>query len=103
MTPLWTTAIVPVRAEVRVGVAVGRAAVRGPARVADAVAAGRGLVRDELAEFRDPPGLLAQVQFVARARDHAGAVVAAVFEPPQAFEQNRRRLASTSKANNSTH
>ena len=92
MTPLWTTAIVAGGIEVRVGVAVGGAAVRGPAGVADAVAARGRVRRDELAQFGEPPGLLAEVEFVARAGDHAGAVVPAVLQPPQPFEQDRRRL-----------
>ena len=82
-----------VAAEVRVGVAVGGAAVRGPARVADAEAAGGGMRGEVLGQFGEPAGLLAQVQFVARAGDDAGAVVAAIFQPPQPFEQDRRRLA----------
>ena len=85
------------------GVAVGGAAVRGPARVADAVAARGRMRRDELAEFREPPGLLAQVQFVARAGDEAGAVVAAIFQPPQPFEQDRRRFAPAGESDDSAH
>ena len=45
-----------VAAEVRVGVAVGGRAVRRPARVADAVAAGGGLLAQELRQVGDAAG-----------------------------------------------
>ena len=60
ITPLWTTAMRVVGVEMRVGVAVGGAAVRRPARVADAVAARCRVRRDQLVQFRQPPGLLPQ-------------------------------------------
>ena len=91
------------RIEVRVGVGVGGSAVRGPARMADAEVARRRLGVDGFGEFGDPPGFLPQVQFRAGARDQSCRIVAAVFEPLEAVEQNRRGLASSRKTDNSTH
>ena len=69
-----------VAAEVRVGVGVGGAAVRGPARVADALDAGRRLLLEQLGQFGDAAGTLAEVQLRAGQGGQAGAVVAAVFQ-----------------------
>ena len=89
--------------EVRVGVAIGGAAVRGPARVADAITTRCGLDRDEFAQFREAAGLLTQMEFVPGSRDHASAIVAAVFEAPEPFEQDRRCLAPARETNDSAH
>ena len=82
-----------VAAEVRMGVAIGGRAVRGPAGVADAGAAGRGLIAQMAGQVGDAAGPLAQVQVVAGQRGEAGAVVAAIFQAAQAFEQDRFRFA----------
>ncbi len=55
-----------VAADVRMGVAVGRGAVGGPARVADADAAGGRLLRQVVGQVGDAAGLLADVQVRAR-------------------------------------
>src|SRR5262249_35966375 len=88
---------------VRVGVAVRGAAVGGPARVADAEAAGSRMAAECAGEFREPAGLLADVQFRAGAGDHAGAIVATIFEAFETVEKNRRRFAIPGEANDSAH
>ena len=92
-----------VAADVRVGVAVGGRAVRRPAGVADADAAGGRLVAQRFRQVGDAAGLLAQVQPVARQGGHAGAVVAAVFQPPQPFDQDRLRLPPADVADDAAH
>ena len=96
MMPLCTTATPP--GLVRVGVALGRRAVRRPAGMADAgMAADRILheqvgERDQLAD-RAAAGEAAVVQ-----RRDAGAVVAAVLEPLQRLEDQRRDLVAAEDA-----
>ena len=90
MIPLWTRATRPVRAEVGVGVDVGRRAVGGPAGVADA-----GRRRRERARRRAPSrGWRACRRACAtrcapsvHQRDPGG-VVAAVLQPPQALDDD---------------
>src|SRR5206468_4795607 len=53
--------------------------------------------------FSEPPRLLAQVQLVAGAGDQSGAVVAAILQPPQPFEENGRRLASAGEPDDPAH
>jgi hypothetical protein len=75
--------------DVRVGVAVGRRAVRGPAGVPDAERAGQRLVGDLLLEVGQLAGLALDLQraLVVEHGD-ARAVVAAVLEPAQAVEHH---------------
>ena len=72
----------------RVRVLFGGAAVRGPARVAEAVDAAERLVRDHLLEVRELAGAAANVDAVAVDDRHAGRVVAAILEPPQALDED---------------
>ncbi len=75
--------------EVRVGVLVGGAAVGGPAGVADA---GQGPRQRRGGEFLDQVGQFAGLLagFDARRREHrhAGGVVSAVFEAPEALHDD---------------
>jgi hypothetical protein len=90
--------------EVRVGVLVRRRAVRGPAGVADADAALDGLGGDEPGEaLVNLALLLAGEQFGVTKQRHAGAVVAAVFQPPQAVEENGSRLLLADVADDAAH
>jgi hypothetical protein len=73
-----------VAADVGVGVAVVGRAVRGPAGVADADAAGGGLVAEGADEVVNPACPFAKVQPGAGERGQAGAVLTAVLQPPQA-------------------
>ena len=97
--------------DVRVGVAVVGGAVGGPARVADADAAGRGVVAQGAGEVGDAPGLLAEVHPHAAGRGvlahgeggDAGAVVAPVLEPVQAGDEDLLRLLVPDVADDATH
>ena len=89
--------------QMRMGVAIGGTAVRGPTRVADAVATRRGVRRDVLAQFDEPTGFLPQVQFVARAGDEPGTIVAAILQSPQAFEQDGRCFPLAGKSHDPAH
>ncbi len=92
-----------VAADVGVGIAVVRGTMRRPARVADADAA-RGRLLGELAgQVRQPARALADVQARAGKRGDAGAVVAAIFQAAQAFEQDGLRLAGPDVADDAAH
>ena len=67
-------------AEMRMGVAIVGGTVRGPARVADAVAPGGGLLGQILREIGDAACSFAQMQMRPRQGGDAGAVVAAIFQ-----------------------
>ncbi len=92
-----------VAAEMRVGVSVGGAAVGGPARVANAVTTGGRLIGQQRGQLGNSACPLAEVQFRASQRGHAGAVVAAVFQAFQALQQNWLRLTAADVTNDSTH
>ena len=81
-------------AAVLVGMRVlfGRAAVRGPARVPHAVDALQRIGLDRLLEIRELARAAAPLDLAVAHDGHAGRVVAAVFEPPQAVDQNRHDL-----------
>ena len=80
---------------VRMGVLFGRPAVRGPARVADAVVAGE---RDRAAmtssRFDSLPALRRKLDVAVVHDRHAGRVVAAIFELPQARRSGPARRPS---------
>ena len=87
----------------RVGVLLGHAAVRRPARVAEPVArvgaVGAGRL-DEVAEVADGAHV---VERVVLAQRDPGGVVAAVFEPAQSFEQKRLCVARPDVSDDSAH
>ena len=77
---------------VRMRVLFGRAAVRGPAGVPDAVVAVERLGGDDIFEPRQLAGAPPQLdRAVAHDRD-AGRVVAAILEPPQAVDEDGQDL-----------
>src|SRR5262249_37963378 len=82
-----------VAADVGVGGAVVGGAVGGPAGVAAAGGAGGRLVAQVADQFLDPAGALAQVHVRAAEGGQTGAVIAAVFQPAQALDQDRFGLA----------
>ncbi len=92
-----------VAAEVGVGVAVVGGAVRGPARVADAGAAGGGPIAEVPRQVLDAAGALAEVQLRAGQRGQAGAVVAAVLQPAQAVDEDRFRFTAAGVADDAAH
>ena len=79
----------PGAVEVRVRVGVGGLAVRGPARVGDADVAGGGVSLDEVGQRLDAALALARLDLAAVDGGQPGRVIAAVFEPAQAVEQDR--------------
>ena len=83
---------------------VARLAVRRPAGVGDARAAGHILVRRRSLQVLDLAlGLVDdQVAAVVNQR-HAGAVISPVLEPGQSLDQNRVGLPATDISNNTTH
>ena len=75
-------------AEMRMGVVVGRGAVRGPAGVADADRAGGRVIGELGLEQVDPTSRLDERELALRRdRDDARTVVAAILEPSQPFQQ----------------
>ncbi len=91
-------------AQVRMGIFVRRRTVGGPAGVPDADRAFCRSVGQLLFQQVDPPGRFHQGKF-AFGRDgyHAGAVVAAVFQAVQAFDQVVDGLLVPHIANNAAH
>ena len=88
---------------VRMGVFLGRPAVRRPARVADAVVAGERVGDDHVLEVRQLAGAAPQVdRAVADDRD-AGRVVAAIFELPQPVDQHRHDVLRSDVADDPAH
>jgi len=90
--------------QVGMGIYVGRRAVGGPAGVADADVAGGGFLfqqaREALVNFSL---FLADEQFVAVQHGHARAVIAAIFQPPQSFEQDGRGRFFTNVSDDAAH
>ena len=88
---------------VRVGIALGRRAVGRPAGVADAGVAGERLLGElgfQVAQLalRAPAGQVAVFQ-----RRHTGRVIAAIFQPLQRIDQERRHRFLTEDANDPAH
>ena len=107
MIPLWTTAILPDGVAVRVGVAVGRPAVGGPAGVAHAGAAreacGVGLGERGF-EVGQPAGAPAHGQAADTVEyGDAGRVVAAVLHPAQRVDDDAASVSRADVADDSTH
>ena len=91
---------------IAVGVSVffGGAAVRGPARVADAVKAVERSERMDSSRLRSLPGCAPNFQLSVVAHDgDARGVVAAIFQAPQAVEDQRHDSFRSDVANNSAH
>src|SRR5262249_16758183 len=85
------------------GVAGGGGGGGGPAGVAGAGAAGGGVLAEVGGQVGDAAGLLADVQLRAGVGGHAGAVVAAVLQPPQPLHQDRLRLTVPDVTHDATH
>ena len=90
--------------EVRMGIDVGRRAVSGPARVANAEIPATG---SDFSRRARPssilPILLADEQFATVQDSDAGAVVAAIFQPPQTLEEDGRDRFLTDVSNDAAH
>ena len=88
---------------VGMGVLLGRAAVRGPARVADAVLAVERVGLDGVLEAGELPGAPAQVDGALPHHRDAGRVVAAVLEPAQAVDEDRDDRLGPDVADDAAH
>ena len=90
--------------QVGVGILIGGRAVGGPAGMADAELAGDGLVVDEagqaLIQFAY---FFANGQTAFREHGEARAVVAAILQAPQRFQQNGRRCFLTDVSDDAAH
>ncbi len=93
----------PVSTEVGMGITVVGGAVRGPAGMADADATRRRLVAQMACEVVNTARFFAKVHPRTRKGRHAGAIVAAVFQPVQPFDEDRFRFPRAGVANDSTH
>src|SRR5262249_49561145 len=88
----------------RVGVFFRRAAVRGPASVADAVGAVERLEADGLFQIAQLTFGAADLQPFAIAGDgDAGGIVAAIFHPAKAIDDDRPYTLFADVANNPAH
>src|ERR1700722_3618929 len=91
-----------IAAYVRVRIAVRRRAVRGPACVPDAGRALGWIVFEIGRQVGDAAEAFPDCQ-ISVERRNAGAVIAAVFESAQAFEEKGFRFVKTGVTDNSTH
>ena len=93
-----------VAGEMRVGVTLARRTVGGPARVGDAQAADEWLGIQCLFQLADLAWTTHALKLrVVGKHRHASAVIAAVFQALEAFEQDCSDIAFSNGANNATH
>jgi hypothetical protein len=71
--------------------------------VTDAGKAGGGLFTEETGEFVNATGLLAELELSLVERAEAGRVVAAIFEPAEAFDEDGLGRFFADVADNATH
>jgi hypothetical protein len=89
--------------EVRVGVGVGRRAVRGPASVADANAAFGRLLAQDASQVVDTTSLLAEFEGALIEDADAGGIVTAVFQTTESLEKNVLGGFTADVADDATH
>ena len=88
----------------RMGVALGRTAVRGPSRMADADATGDRRLIDQMAQVAELADGAPNFHAAGRGeRRDTGRIVAAIFEAAEASEQNWRRFARAHITDYSAH
>src|SRR5207237_9617369 len=87
---------------VRMGVALGRHAVRRPARVADADGAREPVLQPELRQLCNPAAGAKPLQAAVDDRD-AGRVVDAVLKAPQTLDEDRHDVTARYRCDDSTH
>ncbi len=78
--------------EVRVSVGICHAAMGGPAGVGDADGPAWGRGFEMARQITDPAGLFPDIEMVAIQQGDTRAVIAAVFETFESFEQDGKRL-----------
>ena len=88
---------------VGMGVLFGRPAVRRPARVADAVVAGERMFGDDVFELRQLARAAPELDRTVVDHGHAGRVVAAIFEPAQAVDEDRHDVLRADVTDDSAH
>ena len=88
---------------VRMGVALGRRAMRRPAGVADAGGAGQGLAIQRRGEVAELALGAASLDAAIEQGGDAGAVIATIFEAAERAQQQRRRLGQPDHAHDATH
>ncbi len=93
----------PVLADVGMRITVVRRTMGRPAGVADTKTAGRGTISQVLGKIIDAAGPFAQVEMVPGHGGDAGAVVAAIFEPAKAFNQDWFRFPMPQITHDATH
>src|SRR6185295_18572049 len=89
--------------EYGVGVAGYRCTMRRPARMRDSGLRREPLLRYLRGEIRDPRDAAKTLQTIFREHCDAAGVISAVFETPQAFNQDRNDVASGRRADDATH
>lgn len=89
--------------EMRVGIVRGRHAVRGPAGVGDAGETLHLVLRDLFGQLGHALGAARAAQVAVGVDGDAAGVIAAVFQPLQAFDQDRGDVALGDGANNAAH
>ncbi len=89
--------------EMRVGILVVHLSVRGPARVADSVAAGGRTLGHEPRQISDATGAFAGFHLIAVNDGDPGGIVAAIFEAPQTVQENGSRFRTANVTDNSAH
>src|SRR3569623_1449542 len=88
----------------RVRIVIGRRAMRGPAGVAEAERpVKRALLEQEVEAFINFAALLVQVEPAAIQHGDPGAIIDAIFEPPQPFQYDRASLPLSDVTNDSAH
>lgn len=93
-----------VTGEVRMGVTLARCAVGGPAGVGNTQATHQRLTGQGLVQFADFTRATHALKLAGVGENrHTGAVIAAVFEALEAFDQDRGNVTFGNCANNSTH
>ncbi len=85
------------------GVALGRRAVGGPARVADAGEARERFLLQKLDELDELAGAAAALDVAVDKRGDARRVIAAIFEPLQRLDDQRRNLARSRNTDDAAH
>ena len=90
---------------VRMGVLLGGAAVRSPARVADAERATERVLAQDFFQVAQLAGRAPHRQLVARgtAYGDSGRIISAVFEPPQSLDDDRDHLLGSDISDNAAH
>src|SRR6478672_1679591 len=89
--------------KMRMRIFVGHFPMGSPARVADAVLPRGRFLGHQFGKVRDPSGAFARLHLLPVYDGHAGGVVTAIFEPPQAVQEYGRRFRATDISDNSTH